>query len=78
MSESGNGFVRKEVFETVVAAIREDVSEIKDGIKWQNRQFITVCIAFIAFMALQLYHNIQVRAGTPAYAAERVVKQGVK
>jgi small basic protein len=74
MSESGNGFVRKELFETIVGAIKEDLDEIKDSQKWVTRYFITVAIAFMAWMGVQLYQNIQVRGAAQATAAEHVIK----
>lgn len=61
---------RLDVHNEVLSGIKSDVSEIKDGMKWVTRYFITVAVAFIAWMAIQLYRGPPPVVGPVAAAAE--------
>lgn len=64
-------------FEATVTAIHSDVSEIRDGQKWNNRLAVTTLIALVAWMGAQIWTNIQSISVRPAaaYAAEHGVKK---
>lgn len=61
---------RIDVHDSVLGDIKSDVSDIKEGMKWVTRYFITVAVAFIAWMAIQLYRNPPHTVGPVAAAAE--------
>lgn len=61
---------RIDVHDSVLGDIKSDVSDIKEGMKWVTRYFITVAVAFIAWMAIQLYRGPAPVVGPVASAAE--------